>query len=105
MWVGSVEFKPAGRKADGGVARVEFEARKVVGAEVGPRLFMDRTPRLPYATPDGLRELRDRELSIIQARRTLDCLICADQMRHVSPSHMTYPRFAVYLGRERRMPE
>ncbi len=67
MWVGAVEFKPLGRKAaDGGPCRVELEARKVVAPGVGPRLFLDRTPRLPCDMPEGLRELRERELSIIK---------------------------------------
>ena len=68
MWVGAVEIKPVSRKAGSGLARVEFEAQKVVAPEVGPRLFLDRTPRLPCDTPAGLRELRDRELNIIQVR-------------------------------------
>ena len=66
MWVGAVELKPVGRKADGGPVRVELEARKVVAPGVGPRLFLDRTPRLPRDTPQGLRELRERELAIVK---------------------------------------
>ena len=69
MWVGAAELKPIGRRgADGGPARVELEAQKAVAPGVGPRLFIDRTPRLPRDTPAGLRDLRDRELSIVKVR-------------------------------------
>ena len=69
VWVGAAEVKPAGRSADGGLARVEFEAQKVGAAAVGPRLFMYRAPLLPRDTPEALRDLRERELNIIKACR------------------------------------
>jgi hypothetical protein len=69
VWVGEVQLQPTSRRRDRGPARVDFEAQKVVCAAVGPRLFLDRTPRLPCDMPEGLRALRERELNIIKVAR------------------------------------
>ncbi len=83
MWVGAVELKPVGRKAaDGGLARVELEARKAVAPGIGPRLFQDRTPRLPCDTPGALRDLRERELSILKVHETNKLFIQAFSLQN-----------------------
>ena len=78
VWVGEVHLQAVSRsRRHGALARLDFEARKAVCAAVGPRLFMERTPRLPCETPEGLRALRERELNIVKVT-THQCIDSPD---------------------------